>query len=157
MTEVIPGPCNLHKQSALKGLPGFNGWEPGAMAIRYTVSTEIRFSASHALDGYKGDCARVHGHNWVVRVYYEFDSLDDQGIAVDYRELRDMVRDVVCSRFDHRHLNDIPPFDSVNPTSEAIAAEIFRLCIEQIRIENGTLAEVELWETAADMVRVREQ
>jgi 6-pyruvoyltetrahydropterin/6-carboxytetrahydropterin synthase len=126
------------------------------MSGSYTVSTTVEFSSSHSLEGYEGDCARVHGHNWVLRVYYEFSGLDGQGIAVDFLELRSKVSDVVLPLLDHRHLNDIEPFDRLNPTSENIAAEIFRILREQIRFEGGRLAMVELWETPTDMVRYSE-
>jgi 6-pyruvoyltetrahydropterin/6-carboxytetrahydropterin synthase len=126
------------------------------MGCRYTISTEITFSSSHALRGYNGDCARVHGHNWVVRVYYDFEILDANGFAIDYGELKSRLEKVILPRFDHLHLNDSAPFYKVNPTSENVAAEIFRLCREKVRIENGTLAEVEVWETPTDMVRYRD-
>jgi len=126
------------------------------MAARYDVSTEIQFSASHALAGYRGDCSRVHGHNWVVRISYRFSSVDGLGLTIDYRELRSLLERVILPRFDHRHLNDIPPFDTVNPTSENIAAEIFRLCCGEVQISGGMLREVELWESPTDMVRYRE-
>ena len=126
------------------------------VAARYVVSTEIQFSASHALTGYRGDCSRVHGHNWVARVSYRFATVDALGLTIDYRELRSLLERVILPRFDHRHLNDIPPFDTMNPTSENIAAEIFRLCREEVTILGGTLREVELWESPTDMVRYRE-
>jgi len=126
------------------------------VAARYVVSTEIQFSASHALTGYRGDCSRVHGHNWVARVSYRFAAVDALGLTIDYRELRSLLERVILPRFDHRHLNDIPPFDTMNPTSENIAAEIFRLCREEVTILGGTLREVELWESPTDMVRYRE-
>ena len=122
----------------------------------YTVSTEIRFSASHALREYGGDCERVHGHNWVARVFYEFERLDRLGLTIDYRELKDRLEEVVLSRLDHRHLNDVRPFERMNPTSENIAAYIFTLCRDHVRFEGGVLREVELWETTTDMVRYRE-
>ncbi len=125
------------------------------MAV-YTVSTEVRFSASHALREYKGDCERIHGHNWIARVYYEFEHLDEHGLTVDYRELKSRIKQVVLSQLDHRHLNDVPPFDSMNPTSENIAVHIFNLCKERVRFDGGALREVELWETSTDMVRYRE-
>jgi 6-pyruvoyltetrahydropterin/6-carboxytetrahydropterin synthase len=126
------------------------------MGAIYIVSTEVHFSSSHALLGYRGDCSRMHGHNWIVRVYYEFSGVDERGLTIDYRELQTVLERVILLRFDHRHLNDIPPFDTVNPTSENIAAEIYRLCREEARIPLGTLREVELWESPADMVRYRE-
>jgi len=97
----------------------------------------------------------VHGHNWIVRVCYEFDRLDDEGLTVDYRELRSALERVILPRFDHRHLNEVAPFDLVNPTSENIAAEIYRLCRSEIPLA-GALREVELWESPTDMVRYRE-
>lgn len=126
------------------------------MAPLYVISTEVQFSASHALKGYQGDCSRVHGHNWVVRVFYEFAGVDDLGLTIDYRELRTVLERVILPRFDHRHLNDCPPFGAVNPTSENISAEIFRLCREEIALPGGRLREVELWESPTDMVRYRE-
>ena len=126
------------------------------MAARYDVSTEIQFSASHALAGYRGDCSRVHGHNWVARVSYRFSSVDELGLTIDYRELRSLLERVILPLFDHRHLNDVPPFNTTNPTSENIAAEIFRLCRGEVQIPGGMLREVELWESRTDMVRYRE-
>ncbi len=125
------------------------------MAI-YTVSTEIRFSAAHSLREYGGDCERMHGHNWVARVYYEFERLDELGLTVDYRALKTRREQAVLPRLDHRHLNEVPPFDRMNPTSENIAAHIFALCRDHVRFEGGVLREVEIWETPTDMVRYRE-
>ncbi len=122
----------------------------------YTISTEIEFCSSHMLAGYDGGCSRVHGHNWVVRSFYEFTAIDDRGLSVDYLVLKAGMEKVILPRFDHRHLNDVPPFDRVNPTSENIAAEIFRLLRDELVFENGRLVEVELWETRSDMVRYRE-
>jgi 6-pyruvoyltetrahydropterin/6-carboxytetrahydropterin synthase len=126
------------------------------MAGIFTVSTEILFCSSHELKGYDGDCSRMHGHNWILRAYYEFDRLDECGLTVDFLRLKAHLEKVVLTRFDHRHLNEVPPFDRVNPTSENIAAEIFRLLSAEPEPSGGRLAEVELWETPSDMVRYRE-
>ncbi len=126
------------------------------MTGKWTVSTEIEFSSSHCLDNYDGMCSRVHGHNWVLRVYYEFEAVDVRGLTVDYLELKARLEKVVLPRFDHLHLNDVPPFDTVSPTSENLAAEIFRMCREELEFEGGRLREVELWETSKDMVRYEE-
>ena len=98
----------------------------GIMAGKWIISTEIEFSSSHCLAGYDGMCSRLHGHNWVLRVYYEFESVDGRGLTVDYLELKRGLENVVLPRFDHLHLNDVPPFDTTSPTSENLAAEIFR-------------------------------
>ena len=126
------------------------------MTGKWTVSTEIEFSSSHCLDDYDGMCSRVHGHNWVLRVYYEFEAVDGRGLTIDYIELKTRLEKVVLPRFDHLHLNDVPPFDKVSPTSENLAAEIFRICREELEFEGGRLREVEVWETPKDMVRYGE-
>jgi len=123
---------------------------------KYVVSTEISFSASHSLRGYNGECSRIHGHNWILRVYYEFENLNNIGLTIDYGQLRESLKKVVCSRFDHQHINNISPFDKLNPTSENLAREIFKVCREEVQVEGGRLIEVELWETSRDMVRYRE-
>ena len=101
-------------------------------------------------------CSRVHGHNWVLRIYYEFEAVDGRGLTIDYLELKTRLEKVVLPRFDHLHLNDVPPFDKISPTSENLAAEIFRMCREKLEFEGGLLREVELWETSKDMVRYGE-
>ncbi len=126
------------------------------MTGKWTISTEIEFSSSHCLDKYDGMCSRVHGHNWVLRVYYEFEVIDDRGLTVDYFDLKAGLERIILPRFDHIHLNDLPPFDRVSPTSENIAAEIFRICVNELKFTGGKLKEVELWETPKDMVRYAE-
>ena len=126
------------------------------MAGKWTVSTEIEFSSSHCLEQYEGACSRVHGHNWVLRAYYEFDAVDERGLTVDYLDLKAGLEKVVLPKYDHVHLNDIPPFDKLSPTSENLARELFRLCREELEFEGGRLAAVEVWETPRDMVRYEE-
>jgi 6-pyruvoyltetrahydropterin/6-carboxytetrahydropterin synthase len=101
-------------------------------------------------------CSRVHGHNWVLRVYYEFETIDDRGLTVDFFDLKAGLERVILPRFDHIHLNDIAPFDTVSPTSENMAVEIFRICRDELEFEGGRLKEVELWETPRDKVSYAE-
>jgi 6-pyruvoyltetrahydropterin/6-carboxytetrahydropterin synthase len=126
------------------------------MTGKWTISTEIEFSSSHCLDKYDGMCSRVHGHNWVLRVFYEFEVIDDRGLTVDYFDLKAGLERVILPKFDHIHLNDLPPFDRISPTSENIAVEIFRICAGELKFDGGRLKEVELWETPKDMVSYAE-
>ena len=121
----------------------------------YRVSVEDHFSSAHQLRGYDGPCENLHGHNWTVRIEVEAEELDSLGMVIDFKKLKRIV-DQVVKRLDHAMINEVTPFDRVNPTSENIAAEIFRLLREELAFENGRLVEVELWETRSDMVRYRE-
>ena len=82
------------------------------------------FSAAHCLRGYPGDCARLHGHNWTVQVFIAADRLDEVGIAMDFRLLKQELN-AVLAEFDHKYLNDLPMFSDRNPTSENIAMYIY--------------------------------
>ena len=102
----------------------------------------------------------MHGHNWVVRAYYEFERVDDRGLTIDYLELKAGMDRVILERFDHRHLNDIPPFDRVNPTAEAVAAWFYREMRPRIAEVSGgraALNAVRLWETPDSCVTYTEE
>ena len=94
------------------------------MAGRYLIRVRSEFCAAHVLHGYAGACNRVHGHNWTVEVEVECRQLDAVGMGVDFRVLRAAVGRII-EGLDHRMLNEIPPFDEVNPTAENVAAFLF--------------------------------
>jgi 6-pyruvoyltetrahydropterin/6-carboxytetrahydropterin synthase len=83
------------------------------------------FGAAHSLRDYPGDCARLHGHNWGVEVSVEAQELDASGIAIDFREIKKQTKAIV-KRLDHQYLNEIPPFDILNPTAENIAKYFYQ-------------------------------
>ena len=78
------------------------------------------FASAHSLRDYPGDCSRLHGHNWQVEVMVSSQVLDESGIAIDFREIKKQTKAVV-KRLDHQYLNEIKPFDVLNPTAENIA------------------------------------
>ena len=92
----------------------------------FTVTIETEFSAAHILRGYNGPCSRPHGHNWKVIVEAKTNTLDEIGMSVDFYVLQKKTEEVV-SKFDHRDINTIPPFDKeLNPTSENLARFIYQ-------------------------------
>ena len=82
------------------------------------------FEAAHRLPDYQGKCCRLHGHNWKVEVTVSGPQLDKLGMLVDFKELKAEVNQVL-STLDHYYLNEISPFDKINPTAEHIARYIF--------------------------------
>lgn len=96
----------------------------------YKISKQFAFSASHILNGLPQEhpCARLHGHNYVVTVHLKSEKLNEVGFVRDYRELAN-VKDYIDNRLDHRHLNDIFPF---NPTAENIAKALFDIFKQEI-------------------------
>ncbi|MCL5885176.1 MAG: 6-carboxytetrahydropterin synthase QueD [Deltaproteobacteria bacterium] len=86
----------------------------------YALTVRSSFAAAHRLREYEGNCERLHGHNWLVEVTVESRELGPLGMAVDFRAIKAALHEVLA-RLDHGYLNDVPPFDAQNPTSENIA------------------------------------
>lgn len=110
----------------------------------YQLSIEKTISAAHNLRDYEGPCSRVHGHNWKIGVRVKAEQLDNAGIAIDFEELEKLTWQII-GRFDHQNLNELTPFDSLNPTAENIVKYFY----DQIKIvlpRDVLLAEVTLWE-----------
>lgn len=84
-----------------------------------TISKDFHFSASHRLDGLVDghQCGRLHGHNYVVRAAVSGLVDDRVGFVLDYGELKPFGT-LIDDYLDHRHLNDVLPF---NPTAELMA------------------------------------
>ncbi|HSF19861.1 MAG TPA: 6-carboxytetrahydropterin synthase QueD [Vicinamibacteria bacterium] len=114
------------------------------MSQRYEVSVQTTFAASHQLRGYKADLEPLHGHNFRVEVFVGAESLDDSGLIIDFLELEAKLKEVVA-RYDHRHLNDLAPFDEENPTTENIARFFYETLAK--RLPRGVvLHRVRVWE-----------
>jgi 6-pyruvoyltetrahydropterin/6-carboxytetrahydropterin synthase len=121
------------------------------------ISTEVSFSAAHFIDGYQGDCARMHGHNWRIRVTLRAEAprpgaaLPDDprpaGLAYDFRKLRALLTEV-AGRLDHTVLNELPFFAGKNPTAEAIAEWFYNEVAGRTAAEPVKVARVEVWESA---------
>jgi len=125
------------------------------MSGRYTLKVQVDFAAAHSLRDYPGDCARLHGHNWKVEVEVCAERLDAVGMGLDFRTIRHAAREVV-DRLDHRYLNELSPFDTLNPTAEHIAAYIFRELAERLNDGRVRVSAVTVWETERASVRYSE-
>src|SRR5712675_3458052 len=104
--------------------------DAGRMSM-FQVSVEETFSAGHALRGYKGKCENPHGHNYRVRVTVEGQQLDSVGLLYDFTNLKRMLREVIGA-LDHQFLNDLAPFDAINPSAENIAQFFHEQALRQI-------------------------
>ena len=113
------------------------------------------FASAHSLRDYPGDCSRLHGHNWQVEVMVSSQVLDESGIAIDFREIKKQTKAVV-KRLDHQYLNEINPFDVLNPTAENIAKYLFDEIGILINDENVKVKEVLIWETPRSAVTYSE-
>ena len=120
----------------------------------YLISVEDHFDAAHFLRGYRGKCEALHGHRFRVVVKLEAAGVDDIGMAYDFVELKQYLKGIL-TRFDHTCLNDVSPFDEINPSSENIAATIYHELESKLAEIPVSLACVEAWESPQTGVAYR--
>ena len=89
----------------------------------YELTLDTRFCAAHKMRGYEGQCERLHGHNYRVTIVLCGRELDDVGMLMDFREVKRLAAEVT-GRLDHRYLNELPPFDTINPSAEHLARHV---------------------------------
>jgi 6-pyruvoyltetrahydropterin/6-carboxytetrahydropterin synthase len=113
----------------------------------FEVSVEQTFAAGHALRNYKGKCENVHGHNYRVRITVQGDQLDSTGLLVDFLDVKSLIGGIV-DYLDHQFINDLPPFDELNPSAENIAKYFYDRVSGGLKNEVPIrVSEVKVWET----------
>ena len=112
----------------------------------YQLSVESHFDAAHYLRGYQGRCENLHGHRFEVMVSVKAEGLDNIGLAYDFTELKAKLKEILA-RFDHVSLNDIKPFDKINPSSENIAATIYSELKTRLEGERVAVSSIKVWES----------
>jgi 6-pyruvoyltetrahydropterin/6-carboxytetrahydropterin synthase len=117
----------------------------------FQITVEETFAAGHYLRNYRGKCENPHGHNYRVRARLEGSELDQAGLLLDFKDLKQAIRPTM-ERFDHQMMNDLEPFNTVNPSAENIARYFFQQIKQHLaRVTGGrvTVKEVTIWETEA--------
>lgn len=81
----------------------------------YRISKRMEIAGAHMLSlDYESKCQDLHGHNWIVVVHCQSETLDENGMVIDFTHIKRDVHD----KLDHKLLNDVVNF---NPTAENIA------------------------------------
>ena len=84
----------------------------------YEVKKRLEISAAHYLTlDYESKCANLHGHNWIIDIYLRSETLDKNGMVMDFTHIKRTIED----KFDHKVINDVVDF---NPTAENLAKYI---------------------------------
>ncbi len=119
----------------------------------YRVHVRDHFDAAHYLRGYEGRCEALHGHRWEVVVALQSDRLNELDLVYDFTALKRILQEKVLSRLDHRCLNDVPPFDQINASTENLARVIFGWLQEALDAPAVRLIYVEVYESPDSWVR----
>lgn len=121
--------------------------------MRTRVTRSFTFEAAHQLPWHPGKCRDLHGHSYRLEVTVE-GPITDQGIVIDFADVRAVVERSVIRDLDHRYLNDVLD----NPTAELIAHHIWKTieAADDPGLGAGRLVRLRLWETPDSFVEVEE-
>ena len=124
------------------------------------ITRKAEFSASHvcALPSLTAEQNRElygaaanpngHGHNYVLEVTLEGEPDPATGMVFDLKLLKEILQEKIIEPMDHRFLNyEVPPFDTVVPTAENVAAEIWKRLEPNFAGGRARLQNVRLYET----------
>jgi len=110
----------------------------GKFGKEYVLRKVLWISAAHRLPDYVGPCASLHGHNWKVTVVCGADELDEQGMVVDFAEIKKVVK-----LFDHESLNKFLQ----QPTAENIAQHLCHMIPKCLAVGVEETEGSEIWYT----------
>ncbi len=116
----------------------------------FEVTVEATFSSGHYLRNYRGKCENPHGHNYKVLVTLVGKELDASGLLLDFKLLKQVMRPVV-DYLDHQMINDLKPFDTVNPSAENLAKyffdetnkQLFEMSEGRVTVKQSTIYETD--------------
>ena len=130
--------------------PGGARYDPVPIAQRtrlVIVATEFEFDAAHNLPNYAGKCERLHGHTYRLRVLCAAPVNASTGLAIDFAEVKRVVKASVIDVLDHTYLNETIAV----PSAENIAIWIW----DRLSATSIPLHEVHVHETPGCFVIYR--
>jgi 6-pyruvoyltetrahydropterin/6-carboxytetrahydropterin synthase len=128
----------------------------GAAVGHFSVRVEARFEAAHFLREYRGISEPLHGHSYKVEADLAglTGGVDADAIAVDFVSAKQKL-DALAKRLDYGCINEVPPFDSINPSAENIAQWFYRELAEAVAGENAIVRAITIWEGPVNSVTFR--
>ncbi|MFH1854415.1 MAG: 6-carboxytetrahydropterin synthase QueD [Candidatus Omnitrophota bacterium] len=112
----------------------------------YEILVKSDFSGAHNLKGYRGRCEELHGHNWKIEARFEKDTLNDIGIAADFKVLKARLKSIL-GELDHTYLNKLKAFRGKNPSAENISKYIYDRLKASIKTKGLFVRSISVWES----------
>ncbi len=113
---------------------------------KYILSTTSWLNAARSLRDYEGICANIHGHNFKLIAEIETQEPDDKGLVVDFYDIK-RAMDRLAKPYDHDFLNELPPFDQINPTNENLAKFFFEQLSQALDRKLAKVIAFSVWES----------
>ena len=112
----------------------------------YELKIITDFAAAHQLRNSRGGCEKLHGHNWRVEVFLSGNRLNEGGLLIDFRDVKTAANKIL-EDLDHSYLNDLPQFKNENPSSENIAAYLYKRLSSELNNGDLKVTKVTAWES----------
>lgn len=112
----------------------------------YELRVISQFSAAHLLRDHKGECEKLHGHNWKIEASVSGKELGKDGLIIDFKIIKETM-DKALKELDHKYLNELEPFLTQNPSSENIARHVFEFLSRELNHDNIRVSKVTVWES----------
>jgi 6-pyruvoyltetrahydropterin/6-carboxytetrahydropterin synthase len=112
----------------------------------YELKVITDFAAAHQLRNFRGECEKLHGHNWRIEVVLSGDRLNEAGLLIDFKDVKTAANKIL-EDLDHAYLNDLPQFKDDNPSSENIAAYLFQRLSSELNKGHLKITKVTAWES----------
>lgn len=110
--------------------------------MKLLLTKKFTFEMAHALDGYEGKCANLHGHSYHLEVTVEGSELNPDGMAIDFGSIKQTVQQAIISRFDHALvLKKGSAFDSLGLPFQNLIEVPFNPTTENLLIHFASLLE----------------
>ncbi len=116
----------------------------------FEITVQAGFSSGHFLREYNGKCENPHGHNYRVLVTLVGAELEPNGLLLDFKRLKDVLKPTL-EYLDHHMINELDPFTTVNPSAENLAkyfydqtaGELSALTGGRVRVKDCTVFETD--------------
>ena len=106
------------------------------------ITKKFNFDACHKLIDYIGKCARLHGHTYFLEVSIRKQVNPENGMIMDFGDLKKVVNDFILEVLDHDFINEKVPYNS---TAENIVFWMWER-LEKVALLKG-LHEIKLYES----------
>ena len=109
----------------------------------YEVIVKVNFSSAHQLRGYDGKYENLHGHNWTATVTVRVKELDSMEVGIDFVMLKKKTEEILAC-IDYKNINEVPPFNKLNPSAENIARWLFQCLAQEINTNSVKVQRVQI-------------
>lgn len=109
----------------------------------YEVIVTAKFSAAHQLRMINGKYENLHGHNWTATVTVQTMELDAMEVGINFVMLKEKT-ETILSQIDYQNINEVPPFDKLNPSAENIARWLFQILAADINTDMVSVKRVQV-------------